>query len=53
MSEKEKELCAKVAKLPQELLDKFVDKIDGAAMAIEVLAAADKAEQGKEAGKNE
>lgn len=39
MSEKEKELCAKVAKLPQELLDKFVDKIDGAAMALEVLAA--------------
>lgn len=49
MSEKEKELCAKVAKLPQELLDKFVDKIDGAAMAIEVLA--DKAGQDKETGK--
>ena len=35
MSEKEKSMIEKIAKLPPELQDKFADKLDGAAMALE------------------
>ena len=37
MSEKEKSMIEKIAKLPPELQDKFADKLDGAAMALDVL----------------
>lgn len=37
MSEKEKSMIEKIAKLPSELQDKFADKLDGAAMALDVL----------------
>ena len=37
MSEKEKSMIEKIAKLPPELQDKFADKLDGAAMARDVL----------------
>ena len=36
MSEKEKSMIEKIAKLPG-LQDKFADKLDGAAMALDVL----------------
>ena len=36
-SEKEKSMIEKIAKLPPELQDKFADKLDGAAMALDVL----------------
>ena len=36
MSEKEKSMIEKIAKLPPELQDKFADKLD-AAMALDVL----------------
>lgn len=37
MSEKEKSLSEKVAQLPADLQDKFVDQITGAVMAIELM----------------
>ena len=40
MSEKEKKLCEKLAKLPPELQDKFYDKLDGAVMVIDAMEAA-------------
>lgn len=40
MSEKEKALCEKLAKLPPELQDKFYDKLDGAVMVIDAMEAA-------------
>lgn len=39
MSEKEKVMLEKIAKLPPKLLDKFADKVDGAVMALDVLEA--------------
>lgn len=48
MSEKEKKVVEKICKLPPELLDKFVDKLDGAAMAVEYLSRDEKSEGGKE-----
>lgn len=44
MSEQEKALVEKIAKLPPELQNRFSDKVDGAAMALEAL----KAEREKE-----
>lgn len=38
MSSQEKTMCAKIAQLPPELQQQFLDKIDGAAMALEILA---------------
>lgn len=35
MSEKEKAYAKKLAKLPAEIQEKILDKIDGAAMALE------------------
>lgn len=37
MSEKEKTMIEKIAKLPPELQDKFCDKLDGAVMAMDIL----------------
>lgn len=37
MSEKEKAMIENIAKLPPELQDKFADKIEGAAMALDIL----------------
>lgn len=37
MSEKEKTILDKIAKLPPELQDRLVDKLDGAVMALDVL----------------
>ena len=37
MSEKEKAMCEKIAKLPPELQEKFFDKVDGAVMAMNLL----------------
>lgn len=39
MSEKEKSMIEKIAKLPPELQDKFCDKLDGAVMALDMLGA--------------
>lgn len=37
MSEKEKTMIEKIAKLPPELQSRFCDKLDGAAMALDTL----------------
>lgn len=39
MSEKEKAMCEKISKLPPELQEKFLDKVDGAVMALDLLDA--------------
>lgn len=48
MSEKEKTILEKMAQLPPELQDKFLDKIDGAIMALDMLGKDGK--DGKEKG---
>lgn len=48
MSEKEKALAEKVCALPPELQEKFVQQIDGAALAVEYMQSKKKDE--KEAG---
>ena len=48
MSEKEKALAEKVCALPPELQEKFVQQIDGAALAVEYMQSRQKDE--KEAG---
>lgn len=47
MSEKEKTMIEKIAKLPPELQNRLCDKIDGAVMALDTLKAADGGENGK------
>lgn len=37
MSEKEKAILSKMAKLPEPLQDKFLDRLEGAAMAIDMM----------------
>lgn len=44
MSEKERVLLEKIARLPKDVQDRFVDKIDGAATAVEVLKTAQPAQ---------
>lgn len=39
MSEKEKQLLDKIAKLPEPLQDKFLDRLEGARLAIDVIGA--------------
>lgn len=39
MSEKEKRIAESIAKLPDPLKDRFLDKIEGAAMAMDLLGA--------------
>lgn len=41
MSEKEKNMIEKIAKLPPELQNRLCDKIDGAVMALDTLKAAE------------
>lgn len=48
MSEREKQLLEGVAKLPEPLRKQFLDKIDGAAMALDYLGASDCKEGGPE-----
>ena len=52
MSELEKDLVERVAKLPPELKKQFLDQATGAAMALEVLEQAQKeqARQAEDAG---
>lgn len=37
MSDKEKELAARIAAMPPELQDKFLDQAKGATMALDIL----------------
>lgn len=46
MSEKEKRIMENVAKLPDTLMDRFLDKIEGAVMALDMT-------NGKEASQSE
>ena len=47
MSDKEKQMIEKIAALPEGLQQRFVDRIDGAAMALDEL------HEGKEARDND
>lgn len=47
MSEKEKVMLEKIAKLPPKLLNRFADKVDGAVMALDVLEATKEQEEQK------
>lgn len=38
MSDKEKEMVQKISELPDRLQDKFLDRLDGAVMALDVLS---------------
>ena len=46
MSEKEKVLVKKMAQLPPELQDKFAAAVDGAVMALDVMAQKKKKKEG-------
>ena len=46
MSEKEKKIAENISKLPEPLKDRFLDKIEGAVMALDLT----KPEEKKEAG---
>lgn len=50
MSEREKKVLDDLAALPQPLRDRFVDKIEGAAMALELLEERKEADDGKDQG---
>ena len=41
MSEKDKTILSKMAKLPEPLQDKFLDRLEGAAMAIDMMKEVD------------
>ena len=41
MSEKEKTILSKMARLPEQLQDKFLDRLEGAAMAIDMMKEVD------------
>ena len=47
MSEKEKQMLEKISKLPAALQEKFVDRLQGAVMALDVLDAAQNEEKQK------
>lgn len=47
MSEKEKTMIEKIAKLPPELQNRLCDKIDGAVMALDTLKVAESGEIGE------
>ena len=49
MSEKDKEMLNKIKGLPAPLREKFVDRLDGAAMAVETIAASGSAGKGVKA----
>lgn len=48
MSEKQKALAEKIAALPEKLQDKFTDKVDGAIMALDLMAQEAETEKGGE-----
>lgn len=48
MSEKEKAILNKMAKLPEPLQDKFLDRLEGAAMAIDMMKEVDHEPREKE-----
>ena len=50
MSEREKTMAAEIAALPPELQDKFVLMAQGAALALDLLAVKDAADQGPQTG---
>lgn len=51
VSEKQKALAEKIAALPEKLQDKFTDKVDGAIMALDLMAEA-QADAEKEGNKS-
>lgn len=53
MSEKEKQILHEISKLPPNLKDRFLDKIEGAAMALDALGTAPKTDEEKGAEKDE
>lgn len=42
MSEKEKKIAENISKLPEPLKDRFLDKIEGAVMALDLTATPEK-----------
>mgnify|MGYP007104056455 CR=1 FL=1 len=46
MSEKEKKIAEGISKLPDELKDRFLDKIEGAVMALDLTKPEEKKEDG-------
>lgn len=52
MSEKDMAMLEKIKGLPAALQEKFVDRIDGAAMAVEALAASGNTAKGEDHGSN-
>lgn len=48
MSEKEKQIMHEISKLPPNLKDRFLDKIEGAAMALDALSAPKDTEKGED-----
>ena len=46
MSEKAQMILEKVSAMPEPLQDKFLDRLDGAAMAVETLSAGKEADHG-------
>lgn len=53
MSDKEKRIMEGVSKLPGPLKDRFLDKLEGAAMALDALGAAPKSDEKEGAEKDE
>lgn len=47
MSEKEKKIAENISKLPEPLKDRFLDKIEGAVMALDLTAPTEKKEEEK------
>ncbi len=52
MSEKAHKILEKVSSMPEPLQDKFLDRLDGAAMAVEALAASGNTAKGEDHGSN-
>ena len=50
MSEKEKDMLQKIAALPAPLQDKFLERIQGAVMALDTLGAEKEAQTGRKDG---
>ena len=46
MSEKEKKIAENISKLPEPLKDRFLDKIEGAVMALDLTKPEEKKEDG-------
>ena len=50
MSERDHDMLEKIRGLPGPLQEKFIDRLDGAAMAMETLTASGSAEKGEQHG---